>query len=302
MAPKTHFSFLPPLTEDPLSLELKKYQLTLVSFGCFRPLKPHADKNTILPYHRIIYVTRGSVRYEIHNTSITLKKGDVLYTPPNTIYNALSLDETVLPEFLYLYFQVLPHHEEKNFIRMMETSLRIRIFHALRSPVELYFGAIAEEYENKRPGYHRNIHCLFTLLIVELLQRKDFYPGELYPHAPTAGADLLLNKATGYIAANIREPLRISQVSRACGVSESYLYKIFISGLSQTPKEYILKCKMEYAALLLKEQTMTVTQIARELGFANPNHFSNTFFKVMGIRPSRYCRALPGSPPQNVGP
>ncbi len=295
MPRKSYFSFLPPLTEDPLSLELKKYRLSLVSFGYFKSARSHADKNTTLPYHRIIYVCCGSVRYEIHDTSVSLKKGDVLYTPPNTIYNAVSLEDT-FPEFLYLSFQVLPNHEEKNFILMMETSLKIRVFHALRSPVEFYFRAIEEEYENQRPGYHRSIHCLFTLLIMELLRRKDFHPNELLPRGPFAGADLVLNKATSYIAANIREPLRISQVSRACGVSESYLYKVFVAGLLQSPKEYIVKCKMEYAALLLKEQNMTVTQVARELGFANPNHLSNTFYKVMGVRPSQYAQANTTAP------
>ncbi len=288
MAAKSHFSFLPPLTEDALSQELKKYTLSLVSFGCFKSSRANAEKNTTLPYHRIIYVTRGSVSYKIHNTSMTLEKGDVLYTPPNTIYNAASLSEEILPEFLYLYFQVLPHHEEQDFIRMMETSLKIRVFHALRSPVEFYFCTIEEEYAGKRPGYYHKIHSYLMLLIMELLRRKDFRPGEPPFLKPVPGTDLVLNKATSYIAANIGEPLRISQISHACGVSESYLYKIFSAGLGLSPKEYILSCKMEYAARMLKEDRMTITQIARELGFSNANHFSNAFFKVMGVRPSRY--------------
>lgn len=288
MARQTNFSFLPLLTEDPLSMELRKYNLSLVSFGYFRSSRPRGDKNTTLPYHRIIYVTYGTVRYEIHNTSMILEKGDVLYTPPNTIYNAASLDDHILPEFLYLYFQVHPHYEERNFIRMMETSLKIRVFHALRSPVEFYFRTIQEEYTSQRPGYYHKIHSYLMLLIMELLRRKDFLPHELKSRKPVHGTDLLLNKATSYIAANLKEPLLVSHVSHACGVSESYLYKIFTSGLGQSPKEYILKCKMEYAALLLKERNMTVTQIARELGFLNPNHFSNTFHRIMGIRPSQY--------------
>ncbi len=288
MPRQTYFSFLPALTEDALSMELKKYQLSLVSFGCFRSSGPRAARNTTLPYHRIIYVICGSVRYEIHDTSMILKKGDVLYTPPNTIYNASSLDDHLLPEFLYLYFQVHPHHEEQNFIPMMETSLKIRIFHALHSPVEFYFRTIEEECASQHPGYYHKVHSYLMLLIMELLRRKDFNPCELKSRKPVHGTDLLLNKATSYIAANVREPLLVSQVSHACGVSESYLYKIFTSGLGQSPKEYILRCKMEYAAMLLKERNMTITQISREVGFSNPNHFSNTFCQLMGMRPSQY--------------
>ena len=63
---------------------------------------------------------------------------------------------------------------------------------------------------------------------------------------------------------------------------------IFSSDLGLSPKEYILNCKMEYAMKLLEKKDMTITQIARELGFSNPNHFSNAFFKITGIRPSQY--------------
>lgn len=284
----TRFHHLPFIPEDSLSKELKTYQLSLVSFGHFKAQKVHSVSNTTLPYHRIIYITGVSIRYQIHDSFLILEKGDVLYTPPNTIYSAASVDNDRLPEFFYLYFEVLPHHEEQNFIQMMETSLKIRVFHALESPIEFYFHTIAEEYENRRPGYYHKIHSYLMLLVMELLRRKDFLRNHRLSSSHISDESLLLNKATSYIAANIHEPLRISQVSHTCGVSESCLYKIFSSSLGVSPKEYILNCKMEYAVRLLRKKTMTVTQVARELGFANPNHFSNAFYKVMGKRPSDY--------------
>lgn len=290
MTNNSYFRSLPPLTEDHLSQELGAYRLSLVSLGQFRTGEVRSVRNNSLPCHRIIYVTVGPICYTIHGSTFLLEKGDVLYTPPNTIYSASNAHDQVRPEFLYLYFHVLPHHQEQSFIPMMETSGKIRIFHALRSPVEFYFHTIMEEYEKQRPGYYHNIHSHLMLLVMELLRQK----GAPHPHSPTSVAKtdtdkaLILNKATSYIAANIGEPLRISQVSHLCGVSESYLYKIFSASLGVSPKEYILGRKMEYAVKLLKETDLTVTQIARELGFSNPNHFSNTFYKIMGVRPSEY--------------
>ena len=49
MPRKSYFSFLPPLTEDPLSLELKKYRLSLVSFGYFKSARSHAEYDSALP-------------------------------------------------------------------------------------------------------------------------------------------------------------------------------------------------------------------------------------------------------------
>ncbi len=286
------FNALAPLTEDALSRELGAYELSLLSLGHF-VARASSISNTSLPCHRIIYVTGSPIRYTIRGSVLTLEKGDVLYTPPNTIYSAGGTDEHIPSEFLYLYFHVLPHHQEQNFIRVMETAGKIRVFHALRSPVEFYFHTIMEEYEKQRPGYYHKIHSYLMLLVMELLRQKGGYQEpEQAPRANPASS-LVLNKAASYIAANIRDPLRISQVSHVCGVSESYLYKVFSSALGLSPKEYILNCKMEYAIQLLKENNMTVTQIARELGFSNPNHFSNAFFKVTGKRPSEYLSLPP---------
>lgn len=295
MSHHSKFNRLAPLAEDDLSRELNQYQLSLTSVGYFKAHKLNSVTNASLPCHRICYMTGSPVRYTIHGAVMQLSQGDVLYTPPNTIYSAAGTQEGSLPEYLYLYFKVLPRHKEQDFIPMMETSGKIRVFHALHSPVEFYFRTIMEEYEKLRPGYYHKIHSYLMLIIMELLRRKDFVKSVPSPAAGASHTSLLLNKAVSYISANIKDPLRISQVSRACGVSESYLYRIFISGLGMSPKDYILKRKMEYAGELLREGTMTVTQIGRELGFSNPNHFSNAFVNVMGVRPSKYPLS-PASP------
>ncbi len=288
MPSNANFSRLTPLTEDALSRQLKEYQLTLTSLGHFTARRLTSIANTSLPCHRICYITGSPIRYTIHGTDMILEQGDVLYTPPNTIYSASSAQPGSPPGFLFLYFTVRPIHREQAFIQMMETSGKIRVFHALRSPIEFYFHTIMEEYEKLRPGYYQKIHSYLMLIVMELLRRKDFVKTAPAASVQLPRTELLLNKAVSYILANIKTPLRVSQISHACGVSESYLYRIFSSQLNMSPKDYIFSCKMEYARNLLKEQTMTVTQIAQELGFANANHFSNAFFKHTGVRPSQY--------------
>ena len=107
------------------------------------------------------------------------------------------------------------------------------------------------------------------LLVMELLRRKDFQREEAPSHSWESGGSLILNKATSYIAANIREPLRVSKVSHACGVSESFLYKLFSSNLNVSPKEYILNCKME-----------CLPEAAADLGASSWNVFRYVMFPL----------------------
>lgn len=298
----TNFRKLDYLTEDSLSQKLNSYQFRVISFGIFKTGREHSIKNTSLPYHRIIYLTKGPIRYTIHGTTLFLAPGDVLYTPPNILYSASGETDQTVSEFLYLYFTVQPHHKDQDFIKMMESADGIRAFHGIHSHVEFYFHTILEEYEKQRPGYYQKIHSYLTLMVMEILRNKDFHnplsvqlPADTntsnrtrrYSDATVSNASLLLNKATSYIAANLNDPIRISTLSQVCGVSENYLYKIFKAALHISPQEYVIKCKMEYAVQLLQENSMTITQISRELGFSNPNHFSNAFFKVTGMRPSQ---------------
>lgn len=282
-----NFQKLEYLKEDALSRELEKYELSASSFGQFHSPKTTGVRNMVLPYHRIIYVTSGPLIYTIGGSTVTLRDGDVLYTPPNTVYSAKSQDPSQAPGFLYLYFHVMPHHLNQDFIRLIEASDDLRVFHASHSMVEFYFHTILEEYQNRRPGYYKKIHSFLVMIIMELLRNREFKrpASSNAPQSHTAG---LLNKATSYIAGNLTKPLRVGELGSICGVSETCLYKLFKSGLNLSPQEYILNCKMEYAAQLLRDSDMTVTQIARELAFSSSNHFSNTFFRIMHVRPSEY--------------
>lgn len=287
MINNVYFQKLDFIEADELSRELSRYQLKVTSFGHFKSRKTISITNTSLPHHRIIYITQGPVTYTINQTSVTLHPGDVLYTPANTVYSACGQDYASPPEFLYLYFQVMPHHLIHDFTRLLKASSAMRVFDASQSRVEYYFHAILEEYQQQRSGYYHKIENLLNLIVLELLRSRDFKrtagPQTAVPHTTH-----LLNMATSYIAGNLNQPIRIRELSRICGVSENYLYKIFRQTLQMSPQEYILNCKIEHGAGLLENSDLTITQIARELAFSSPNHFSNTFYRIMNIRPREY--------------
>ena len=244
----------------------------------------------VLPFHRIIYVTRGPITYTIGHQSVTLVEGDVLFTPANLVYSAGGEPGTVL-EFLYLYFTVLPHHLTQDFVKMLKTGGAANVFHASHTQVEFYFHTIMEEYEGRRPGYYKKIHGYLVMILMELVRSMHYRKGDGKKTAPRH-SDSVLNMATSYIAGNLSQTIRVEELSRICGVSQTYLYKLFKSALSLSPQEYILNCKMEYGAQLLRDSDMTVTQIARELAFSSSNHFSNSFFQIMHVRPSEYRKRV----------
>ena len=55
-----------------------------------------------------------------------------------------------------------------------------------------------------------------------------------------------------------------------------------------TAQEYIRGKIVSHAQVLLRQTNMTINEIAEELGFAYPNHFTRMFHKATGYTPLKY--------------
>ncbi len=66
--------------------------------------------------------------------------------------------------------------------------------------------------------------------------------------------------------------------------------KRFVSEVGIPPLSYVLRCKMERAKELLREQNMTVRQVGAEVGMQDPYHFSKQFKNIVGISPTTFMK------------
>ena len=71
-------------------------------------------------------------------------------------------------------------------------------------------------------------------------------------------------------------------------VSRTQLHRKIISITGQPPGELIRNKKLNHAAKLLIEGTLSVTQIAYEIGFSSPAQFTRAFTKQFNCVPSEY--------------
>ncbi|MEN8228983.1 MAG: two-component regulator propeller domain-containing protein [Bacteroidota bacterium] len=86
------------------------------------------------------------------------------------------------------------------------------------------------------------------------------------------------------------EEFNVTGLCRNLHISRSTLSRKLnaLTGLSSV--EYIRACRMQRAALLLKQQFGNVSQVALEVGFSNPSYFTKMFRKSYEISPSSYAK------------
>lgn len=103
-------------------------------------------------------------------------------------------------------------------------------------------------------------------------------------------ANLALKKvAAEFILNNIQErSLKISDVAANLGISTRRLSFIFETHGGVSPFEFIRKERMRRAALILGQSTLSIAEIAIEVGYDNPANFSTEFKKFWEKTPTKF--------------
>jgi len=80
----------------------------------------------------------------------------------------------------------------------------------------------------------------------------------------------------------------LEEMTDFCSLSASQLTRIFKAKTGMTSKNYIDNLKMQLASEMLAVKHRTVKEIAAELGYPDPYHFSRRFKELKGFSPQIY--------------
>lgn len=103
-----------------------------------------------------------------------------------------------------------------------------------------------------------------------------------------AASQIYLEEAQKYIECNVHRPVTVEELTSFIGVSQPYLYKLFKAGLDLSPKQYILKSKLEYAKSMLANNDMSISEIANSVGYDDVLCFSKMFSQKEKVSPKNY--------------
>lgn len=105
--------------------------------------------------------------------------------------------------------------------------------------------------------------------------------------------DLLANQIETYIGEMYCDPaFNLSHMANHFGLKESYLYHFMLSRMESSFAQYLESYRLDRSLSLFQEAQLTIAQIARSCGYANPQTFRRAFFKQYEILPSDHQKLV----------
>lgn len=141
---------------------------------------------------------------------------------------------------------------------------------------------IVNEFNNKNAGWQSVVKSYFILLTVYLSRIYNF------KDIDNRSSAIYIAKPIAYIEEHFREPISLSELADMANISLRHFTRLFRNTYHMTPISYINSLKLNYACGLLKNTTMSISEVSYSSGFSDSNYFSRIFKKFFGKTPVEY--------------
>lgn len=142
--------------------------------------------------------------------------------------------------------------------------------------------------EKIRHGYIR-VKVLELLLVLTTLDAA---------HVPSshdrfsAGQIEAIKQVHAFLIAHFNEHYTIDMLSERFDLSPTVLKKCFKGVYGESVYAYLKHYRLQAAAQLLRETSLTIGEIADRIGYLNPNKFTSAFCTEYGLPPTSYRRQV----------
>lgn len=102
----------------------------------------------------------------------------------------------------------------------------------------------------------------------------------------------VIKEALQYIYRHKNEKITLTTLSDYVYLSKEHLSRLFKKHLNETVNQTIMQYKILEAKKLMALREFSFTDIANQLSFSSPAHFSTQFKQITGMTPKTYCQTL----------
>ena len=254
--------------------------LTVVCGGCELCEPDYGIQRSTFPYHSIEFVARGHGSLVLGGQSHRLVAGTVFaYGPGISQEIATSPDDPLLKYFVDF---TGTRAEEMLHSNALPPGTVGRVL--TPGEIQTVWDTLIRDGLRATATAAGLCAALLNYLVLKIAETR--VPGQ----GGQSRAFSTYQRCRQYIAEHCEQLQSLEQISIECRVDRAYLCRLFRRYDDETPYRVLMRLKMNQAADRLQSPDILVKQVAAELGFDDPYHFSRAFKAVFGISPDAFRR------------
>ncbi len=262
-------------------LPLNDLNLFVKSCGHYKLL--HLEKmQTIRPTGRgdyqLLYVAEGMSHFQIGDMTYDVgKRGIFLYRPevPQHYYYLLSEK----PDIYWIHFT---GREAESLLAALGIPSEKPIQLQGKEELTELFEKIIVELRMERYQKMEMAEALFRQLLITIARNYNF--GGLEKRVYHSMFDEVVNQ----FHHEYQRDINIAKLADSYHISCCWFIREFKNYTGYSPKQYITNLRLQNAKELLRNHSLSISDVASLVGYENQLYFSRIFHKYIGMSPSEY--------------
>ena len=244
-------------------------------------------------FWELVYADRGTVISTCDGQEHLISGGEMILLPPNC-FHTIRADQSKPSNVFIISFTELSGVLDTLAGRALGLTAAMRelIRDIIREgeaafclPMDRFGVQQLRERADAPFGAQQLVKMRLEELLI-LLLRAESEPQSL---AEARYDDDIASRVLEFLRAHLYDKLTLADVTARLGYGKTYLSAVYKRVYGKSIMESYMYFKLDEAKYLLREGTMSVSQISDVLGFSSPQYFSKRFSAVMKMSPRQYA-------------
>lgn len=110
-----------------------------------------------------------------------------------------------------------------------------------------------------------------------------------------------VSQAIRYVQKHTSEPVTVADLADHVAMSPSAFAHLFREVTGMTPYQFVKRMRLDRARTLLVEDSLSVSEVTREVGYTSLSHFITEFKRYFGVTPRAYAETQRAAVALQVG-
>ena len=238
------------------------------------------------PCDEFTYIVSGSCKMFSDDVCYEMKAGEVHYVQKGCAHRILASSKENLRYICFAFFPEKEHPTVSAFYQALEERKHFVVRD--NGTVKALSEYLVRELYHRDEQSPEMIHSFITQILITLARILDGKNLDYHGGEDKKSSYYAMYKLLRYLDNEFLRIQNVRSVAEALSYSEYYLSHLFSEKMGMSIKEYLSRKKIAYASELLKNNKMTIEEIAEHLSFSSASSFRRAFKQVVGVSPNDF--------------